>query len=124
MEIMRKKLKLTRIAEAITGAKAREVTTNYTYWIKRSLGKPRQYPHKFLDKLLFYFFLATTYALYLAPSINKQGVIYIPSFYLRSENRAVRALVHELNHYKFPELSEQEIRTISKQELVSNGKNP
>lgn len=117
---MRKKLKLTRIAEQITGAKANEVTTNFTYWLKRTIGKNPQRP---LDKLLFYFFLATAYVFYLCPSINKQGVIYIPSFFFRNENRAVRILAHELNHWKYPELSESEIRTVTKAEVNYYGKN-
>jgi hypothetical protein len=116
---MRKRLKLTRIAEKITGQKAREVTTNYVYWVKRSIRKTGNYPRKFLDKILFYFFVITTYVFYFTPTINKQGIIYIPFCFLYSENLAIRCLVHEINHYKFPKASEEEIRFISKDELSS-----
>ena len=116
---MRRRLKLTRIAEQIVGYKSKEVTTNYTYWLKRSLGKTSNFPKKFLDKIFFYFLLLTTYPFFFTPAINKQGIIYIPKFLLKFKNISIKILVHELNHYKFPELSEKEIRYLSKEELLT-----
>lgn len=114
---MNRKRKLVKIAERIARYKAREVTTNYIYWIKRALGKSAIYPKTLYDRITFYFFLPTAYPYIVTPSISKSGIIYIPKALLHFEKKCIEVLVHEINHWKHPELSEKDIRNLTEAEI-------
>ena len=100
---MRKLTKLRRIAERITGYHPREITSNFSYFVKRSIDLPSNYSSTGLS--LFTCLVGILF--YLNPSVDpKSGIVYMPKIYLRFEGLSTNFLVHEMLHLKFPSYSE------------------
>jgi hypothetical protein len=109
---MRKRLKLTRIAEEIVGYHPKEVTSNFSYFVKRCLGFNSNYNS--IGLKLFTLCLGIVY--YWIPSCRlNPEIIYIPKVYLMSENVATGFLVHEILHLKHPEALESNIHSKGKE---------
>lgn len=109
---MRRKMKVTRIAENIVGYHPREVTSNFSYFVKRCLGLNSNYNAVWLKLVTLWIGLIY----YWIPSCRlNPEIIYIPKVYLLSENIAIGFLVHEILHLKHPEALESNIHSKGKE---------
>lgn len=106
---MRRLWKLRMIAEEATGYHPKEITSNFSYFIRKSFN-----PKGFWDRATVKLFtLLIGIILYWTPSVDmKNDLVYIPSIFLKSERIAQGFLIHESFHLKYPHYTERQIEQL------------
>jgi len=113
---MERKKKFKAIARGITEYKEPfELTTNFRYFVKKTLGYNSNYHGLGLE--LFTLFIGLVY--YFIPSSRySRKIVYVPIVYIRCKSIFIGFLVHEILHLKFPMIPEDRINAMGREKMI------